>query len=72
MKAYIGAKVLRAEPCTRQEFLALAEGDLLTTEPGYRVIYPDGYASWSPKATFEEAYRELSLNERALVAGSQA
>lgn len=26
-------------------------------EPGYRVRYPDGYESWSPKDVFEEAYR---------------
>lgn len=25
---------------------------------GYAVLYPDGYESWSPKAVFEEAYRE--------------
>jgi hypothetical protein len=25
-------------------------------EPGYAVKYPDGYVSWSPKATFESAY----------------
>lgn len=24
--------------------------------PGYSVKYPDGYVSWSPKATFEGAY----------------
>ena len=25
-------------------------------KPGYGVKYADGYTSWSPKATFEEAY----------------
>lgn len=69
MKAYIGAKVIKAEPCTRQEFRE--EHSHLEPEPGYRVVYPDGYTSWSPKATFEEAYRELSANERALVAERQ-
>lgn len=65
MKAYIGTKVIKAEPCSRYEFLgAIVAG---TDGPGYRVQYPDGYISWSPKATFEEAYRELSENERALV-----
>lgn len=67
MKAYIGAKVLRAEPCSRQAFIEQPiEGD---ETPGYRVVYPDGYTSWSPKATFEEAYRELSAHEKELVAG---
>ncbi len=25
-------------------------------QPGYHVVYPDGYGSWSPKAVFEAAY----------------
>lgn len=27
--------------------------------PGYGVIYPDGYTSWSPKDVFEAAYQRL-------------
>lgn len=34
---------------------------------GYKVIYPDGYISWSPKDVFEAAYREVSEDERALI-----
>lgn len=45
MKFYIGTKIIQAEPEMR--------GD----EPGYAVVYNDGYRSWSPKAVFEEAYR---------------
>ena len=41
MKQYIGTKVVQAEPA----------------ENGYKVVYPDGYVSWSPKKVFEEAYR---------------
>ena len=41
MKQYIGTKVVQAEPA----------------ENGYKVVYPDGYASWSPKEVFEKAYR---------------
>lgn len=48
MKPYIGTKLIHAEPANRGE------------DPGYFVKYPDGYASWSPKAVFEEAYRETS------------
>ena len=29
-------------------------------EDGYKVVYPDGYESWSPKDVFEAAYRETS------------
>lgn len=45
MKPYIGTKQIEAEPFERNG----AEG--------YRVRYPDGYESWSPRAAFEEAYR---------------
>lgn len=41
---YIGSKQVVAEP---------AEKD---GRPGYAITYPDGYKSWSPKATFEAAY----------------
>ena len=27
------------------------------------VKYPDGYVSWSPKETFEKAYRELDCQD---------
>ena len=51
MKTYIGTKIIEAVPSIR---MASA-----TTEGGYRVRYPDGYESWSPKAVFEEAYRPI-------------
>lgn len=45
MKNYIGTKTIKAEP--------EAKGGT----PGYKVVYPDGYTSWSPKDVFEAAYR---------------
>lgn len=69
MKAYIGAKVINAEPESRT-INGLGDQAPFIQE-GYRVVYPDGYVSWSPKRTFEEAYRELSVHERALVAEGQ-
>lgn len=69
MKAYIGAKVIKAEPCTEAASGRAVPID--QDQDGYRVVYPDGYVSWSPKATFEEAYRELSVHERALVGAGQ-
>ena len=47
LKTYIGVKMIMAEPMNK-------EG-----KPGYRVVYPDGYASWSPKKAFEAAYLPL-------------
>ena len=37
--------------------------------PGYRVQYPDGYQSWSPKAVFESAYRVSEGFEQRLTFG---
>ena len=48
MRSYIGTKRIEAEP----------EADRL--DEGYKVVYPDGYESWSPKATFEEAYQPVT------------
>ena len=33
-------------------------------QDGYKVMYPDGYISWSPKEQFEIAYREVTDSER--------
>ena len=51
-KLYIGAKLIKAYYETKDGM------------PGYHVTYPDGYESWSPKAVFEEAYREVSEREK--------
>lgn len=52
---YIGCKLIRALPQTKDGV------------EGYAVWYPDGYKSWSPKATFEEAYRPVTEIELAWV-----
>lgn len=54
MQQYIGTKIIQAEPALRYS-LPNVPG-----EDGYKVVYPDGYESWSPKAVFEEAYRPCS------------
>ncbi len=43
-QTYIGIKSIEARPLRKHG------------QDGYEVIYPDGYVSWSPKATFEQAY----------------
>ena len=69
MKQYIGTKVIQAEPATKGQAAAKRIGlkvedcpDTLAgmKEDGYRIIYPDGYESWSPKDVFEAAYRETT------------
>ena len=61
MKCYLGTKIVTAEPEKH------ANGG-----EGYRVVYPDGYASWSPKDTFEIAYREITFHERQLITQTDA
>lgn len=51
MKNYIGVKIIKAEP-------KMKDG-----KEGYKVVYPDGYVSWSPKDVFEKAYRELDCED---------
>ena len=75
-KLYIGAKIIRAVPMDEFAFLA-TKGTLNKTNidnidnrenrEGYRVTYPNGYVSWSPKETFEIAYREVTGDERKLL-----
>lgn len=55
MKTYIGAKIIQAEPQAKNYGDPASHG-----QPGYKVVYPDGYTSWSPAEAFEEAYRETS------------
>lgn len=56
LKAYVGTKIIHAEPQERDG------------QAGYRVVYPDGYTSWSPKTVFEQAYRPVTAEEARLVA----
>lgn len=67
MKQYIGTKIIQAEPAWRASdekghFVITNDPvevlrDYPSAENGYRVRYPDGYESWSPKRVFEEAYQ---------------
>lgn len=52
MKQYIGTKIIQAEPAYSKPY----PGEGQVRLPGYKVVYPDGYESWSPKDVFEEAY----------------
>jgi hypothetical protein len=48
LQKYIGTKIVFAEPMEKNG------------QPGYKVVYKDGYESWSPKVAFDEAYKLLS------------
>ena len=75
MKKYIGTKQVEAEPMTMGEayekgLLRGKPDEEYATHMGYHVKYQDGYESWSPKETFENAYRiaETAL-DRMLIEG---
>ena len=62
MKQYIGTKIIEAAPAIRKggkvyDLTWPIPKSMESEELGYRVRYPDGYESWSPKDVFEEAYR---------------
>ena len=56
-RKYIGTKIITAFPQEK-------DGN-----PGYGVIYADGYTSWSPKEVFEESYRAIEREGQALTFG---
>ena len=66
MNTYIGTKIIQAEPAFRIDGKIYPESGpvprSMNREEGYRVHYPDGYESWSPKDVFEQAYLPLTVN----------
>jgi hypothetical protein len=63
MKTYLGVKIIQAEPINECAFINKVKNqDVLQDledRPGYKVVYEDGYVSWSPKEVFEKAYRRI-------------
>jgi len=72
MKAFIGAKIILAEPMDELAYHQSRGQEFKGAEnrAGYKVVYPDGYVSWSPKETFETAYRPVTTHEVHLVCGA--
>jgi hypothetical protein len=74
MKTYLGTKLVKAAPLSRQDYNDVRNWTLPDDEngddEGYLVEYTDGgtpnhqgykgYISWSPKAQFDAAYRETT------------
>ena len=60
-KLYTGTKSVLAAPFTRTDAASKLGRNLKSEnsdeEEGYLVQYEDGYQSWSPKSTFEKAYK---------------
>ena len=68
-EVYIGTKIIAAEAMTEMEFVYKIKGENFkgSDRPGYKVRYEDGYVSWSPKETFERAYRLMTDNELKII-----
>lgn len=68
-KSYIGCKIITAEPMLCSDFMKNEKGVEIDHEDskGYKIIYPDGYVSWSPDYAFESAYREISDSEKQII-----
>ena len=79
MERYIGTKIVLAEPMEAHAFALNRERgpgspEVISeidseghSQPGYEVVYEDGYTSWSPKETFERAYRLVTDAELTLL-----
>lgn len=61
MKKYIGTKTVSATPAWRVDGKVYPKDGAvpksMNREDGYKVVYEDGYESWSPKDVFEKAYK---------------
>lgn len=67
-KAYIGTKVILAEPMSQKTFTTTVKDiGIPDDREGYKVIYEDGYVSWSPKEVFERCYREVTKQEIQMI-----
>jgi len=64
MKTYLGVKLVNAEPMTLGDYNEYRGWTIPANEDpkreGYVVHYADGYVSWCPKESFEEANREVT------------
>lgn len=61
MKKYIGTKEVSATPAWQIDGTIYPKDGVvprsMNRKDGYKVIYEDGYESWSPKDVFEKAYK---------------
>lgn len=62
MEKYLGVKLIEAEPAIKG-WNSFENGEKNFSaemlEEGYKVVYEDGYTSWSPKEVFEKAYMKI-------------
>jgi hypothetical protein len=62
MEKYLGVKMVEGENMSEFDFIRLkgmTPSNECVDQPGFKVVYEDGYVSWSPKEVFEKAYRKV-------------
>ena len=61
MEKYLGVKLIEAESCWGLNNKCVDPNSEHCGQEvkGYKVVYEDGYTSWSPKDVFEKAYRKI-------------
>lgn len=58
MVSYACHKTVKASTMSKLEYAKLMKNpEPYEDEPGYIVMYEDGYISWSPKEVFEKGYK---------------
>lgn len=61
MKKYIGTKEVSATPAWQIDGTVYPKDGVvprsMNRKDGYKVVYEDGYESWSPKDVFEKVYK---------------
>lgn len=63
MENYMGCKMVKAEPAYNVDGKIYTMNEpvprAMSRKEGYKVVYVDGYESWSPKEVFEKAYMKV-------------
>ena len=61
MEQYLGVKLISAEKCWGLNNKCVDPNSERCGKEvdGYKVVYEDGYTSWSPKDIFEKAYKQI-------------
>lgn len=66
MENYMGCKMVKAEPAYNVDGKIYTMNEAIprsmSRKEGYKVVYADGYESWSPKEVFEKAYMKVGDN----------
>jgi hypothetical protein len=70
MENYLGVKLIKAEPAIQIKGivypLSAPIPKTMDGIEGYKVVYPDGYTSFSPKDVFEKAYLTINSDENKI------